>query len=328
MGKQTLRYKYNRIAIALAVTLLLFLSLVSACSAEEKKPAPAPAAKTEPSEPEVKEEPTIAPFKAEGLEKNIKYFNVRNNYQLETGDLILVNAACRYRGQPAELVGNYSYLFNDENQRIGSTSSTMNRGCKRMLEAFNDMLCAFYDKTKLTTIMLADIYLNEAEQKNCYEHDTGLAFDLRLYLESEKSFPLFTGEGEYGWFAQNCHNYGFILRYPDNKQQYTGVSYRPEHFRFVGRPHSQIIHDKAMCLEEYLDYIKSYTLETPLSYRDRSGNCWAVYYYEQKIGEDSTNIPIPLDSSDAEYPYTISGDNRNGFIIAVDLTPKKTDTDK
>lgn len=318
MARQVIRY--NRIALTLAVILLMFLVLVSACSAEEKKPEPAAPAPTVQEEPVIREKPTLEPYKVEGLDKNIRYFNVRNTYQLETGDLILVNAACRYRGQPAELVGNYSYLFSKDGERIGSTASTLNRGCKRMLEAFNDMLCAFYEKSRLTTVMLQDIYLNEAESNECFEHDTGLAVDLRLYLEAEKSFPKFTGEGEYAWFSQHCGDYGFILRYPENKQQYTGLSYRPEHFRYVGKPHAEIITSRSLSLEEYLDDIKKYTISEPYSYRDSEGKGWAIYYFPQKEGEETTNVPIPLDDTGAEYAYTISGDNRSGFIVTVDMS--------
>jgi len=54
---------------------------------------------------------------------------------------------------------------------------------------------------------------------------------------------------------QQMMNYGFILRYPEDKQEITGISYEPWHFRYVGLPHSQVITAQKWTLEEYHDYL-------------------------------------------------------------------------
>ena len=325
-------YKYNNIAIALAVMLLLILGVGKSCTAEDdtdnNKPASTTAVQTSVA-PAEKPAPTIVPFKAEGLDGNFHYQSIRNAEQLGRGDLVLLNAAYKFDGVPADLESNYKYLFDSTGMRIASASATVNQGCKRTLTAFNEMVSDFYKKTGKTTIMITDIYLqNGGDGKTCYEHESGLAFDLRLYYESEGTFPEFTGQGEYSWFLQNCYKYGLILRYPSEKASATGVSGVNNHFRYVGKPHAEIMKDNDWCLEEFLKEMKRYTLKEPFSFESEDGSCWAIYYCE--ISNDkTTNIPIPLDASGTEYVYSVSGDNREGYIVTVNIPSKKTeDTDK
>ena len=60
------------------------------------------------------------------------------------------------------------------------------------------------------------------------EHQTGLAFDLNTITTSFKD----TAEGK--WVNQNCFNYGYIIRYPENKTNETGYIFEPWHIRYVG----------------------------------------------------------------------------------------------
>ena len=50
---------------------------------------------------------------------------------------------------------------------------------------------------------------------------------------------------------ENAHNYVFILRYPQGKQEITGTAYEPGHYRYVGVGAAQEIYEQGMCLEEY-----------------------------------------------------------------------------
>ena len=54
------------------------------------------------------------------------------------------------------------------------------------------------------------------------------------------------------WLANNAYKYGFILRYPKNKEDVTGYSYEPWHFRFVGRESATYIMTNNLTLEEYI----------------------------------------------------------------------------
>lgn len=83
------------------------------------------------------------------------------------------------------------------------------------------------------------------------EHQLGLALDILTpsYTEMNDGF----GETKAGlWLAENAPQYGFILRYPKEKESITGIIYEPWHFRYVGTDYSEDITNKGVCLEEYL----------------------------------------------------------------------------
>lgn len=85
------------------------------------------------------------------------------------------------------------------------------------------------------------------------EHQTGLSFDIggansNLWT-SEK-----LGETKEGiWMAENSYKYGFILRYPKGKEHITGYKYEPWHFRYVGKPLAEEIHNSGLTLEEFFN---------------------------------------------------------------------------
>lgn len=84
------------------------------------------------------------------------------------------------------------------------------------------------------------------------EHQTGLAVDIvslsnQMLDETQESTP------EFQWLAENAWKYGFILRYPNDKSEKTGIAYEPWHFRFVGKEAAAEMHDLGLCLEEYLE---------------------------------------------------------------------------
>lgn len=81
------------------------------------------------------------------------------------------------------------------------------------------------------------------------EHNLGLAVDFNYVKESFKDTK------EYVWLIENAEDYGFILRYPKEKESITKVSYEPWHWRFVGIEHAKKINELGMCLEEYIEYL-------------------------------------------------------------------------
>ncbi len=84
------------------------------------------------------------------------------------------------------------------------------------------------------------------------EHQSGLCIDMHN-LSSAK--PEFAETDEAKWLAENCHKFGFVVRFPENKTSVTKIIYEPWHFRFVGRYHAQKMKDLDMCLEEYTEYL-------------------------------------------------------------------------
>lgn len=84
------------------------------------------------------------------------------------------------------------------------------------------------------------------------EHQTGLAFDLNSI---DNSFAE-TAEGK--WVRRNCYKYGFIIRYPSDKEDVTGYMWEPWHIRYLGKDTAQAVYDSGLCLEEYLDITSQY----------------------------------------------------------------------
>lgn len=81
------------------------------------------------------------------------------------------------------------------------------------------------------------------------EHETGLAIDINAENESNQAV--------YDWLAVNAHFYGFIVRYPANKVDETGIDYEPWHFRYVGVEHAQAIYENDLTLEAYLQQLQA-----------------------------------------------------------------------
>lgn len=77
------------------------------------------------------------------------------------------------------------------------------------------------------------------------EHEIGICADINAEGSS-------TSEEVYAWLAENAWQYGFILRYPEDKTDITGVIYEPWHYRYVGRDAAEEIWRSGLCLEEYL----------------------------------------------------------------------------
>lgn len=84
------------------------------------------------------------------------------------------------------------------------------------------------------------------------EHSTGLAFDI-VALDYQMLNAGQEKTEENKWLQQHCAEYGFILRYPRDKEDITGISYESWHFRYVGKEAAQRIMDEEITLEEYLE---------------------------------------------------------------------------
>lgn len=86
------------------------------------------------------------------------------------------------------------------------------------------------------------------------EHHTGLAFDIVTPSYQQLNHG-FANTAAAKWMKTHAHEYGFILRFPKDKQDITGITFEPWHFRYVGRQNAEIIYEKGICLEEYIDMI-------------------------------------------------------------------------
>lgn len=78
------------------------------------------------------------------------------------------------------------------------------------------------------------------------EHQTGLAMDVGWIDDAYGDTP--SGR----WLAENCHKYGFIIRYQKGKEHITGYKYEPWHIRYLGVDIATDVYQSGLCLEEYL----------------------------------------------------------------------------
>ena len=82
------------------------------------------------------------------------------------------------------------------------------------------------------------------------EHQSGLCCDMHnVDISTPRKF---NGTPAATWMEENAYRFGFILRYPDGKQDITGIIYESWHFRYVGRTAATEIHDLGVTLDEYL----------------------------------------------------------------------------
>ena len=134
------------------------------------------------------------------------------------------------------------------------------------------------------------------------EHHTGYAVD--LYSTTKGDYLECTGE--YAWIGENCHKYGFILRYTSEKEEFTKIGPESWHFRYIGLPHAYIVVENGFCYEEYVDYLRQYPFDGEHLLYTLDGTEYEIYYVE------GLEVPVPESGT-----YTVSGNNVDGFIVTV-----------
>ena len=142
------------------------------------------------------------------------------------------------------------------------------------------------------------------------EHQTGLAIDLALKQEHiDFICPDFPYTGICQTFRHDAVSYGFIERYPANKESITGIAHEPWHFRYVGVPHAEIMVNNDFVLEEYISFLKKYPRGKTHYFHKTENECITVSYLEANRTAD-TQFEI-----DDNNLYSVSGNNIDGFII-------------
>lgn len=92
-----------------------------------------------------------------------------------------------------------------------------------------------------------------AASLGCSEHEAGLALDVYAPYYAGKEF---LGSRAGRMVNDICGDYGYIIRYPRNKTDVTGIAYEPWHLRYVGQPHAEIIMESGIALEEYVALLR------------------------------------------------------------------------
>ena len=115
---------------------------------------------------------------------------------------------------------------------------------------FNNRVNSYMNENSLTRAQAIARTRQSVADPGASEHHTGLAFDLNVPGES------FGDTAQYLWLKQHCWDYGFIMRYTDEKSDITGITGEEWHVRYVGLEHSQRMRDLDYCLEEYVEWLK------------------------------------------------------------------------
>ncbi len=155
-----------------------------------------------------------------------------------------------------------------------------------------------------------------------YTNGSGVSgTDVDLITGYSVKFSIFGSKHNYTFESEDyirlqemAHEYGVILRYPSGKESYTGFEYDPKIYRYVGMAHTYYMNRYNMCLEEYLDKVRT---EKIIEFRTANGSGTPyVVYYVPADQSGRTEISVP---ANAGYEYSISGDGTGGFIVTVKI---------
>jgi len=273
------------------------------------------------------------------------YVEVQNS-DIHRGDLILVNRDNEYSdGSNPNIVN----IYENKSDSYKVDRSYMQLD-KTMIEAINSMLDDFAAKTGITNILCNSGYRSYDEQKQMYdedlentgllesdlvappghsEHHTGLAMDFAI--DDGYEYPALRNEGEYSWIYSNAAKYGLILRYTEQNKHITKYRAESWHFRYVGPVHASMIYRMGVALEQYEGFIKDFQYDNPLEYKYSDTEFYRIYYVPMDMTSEKTSIPIPyecLNNNGAEWPYTVSGNNSDGFIVTVKIPELSPDYDE
>ncbi|TYQ15049.1 UNVERIFIED_CONTAM: D-alanyl-D-alanine dipeptidase/carboxypeptidase [Acetivibrio alkalicellulosi] len=245
-----------------------------------------------------------------------------NKNDIHNGNLILVNKSYPFIKREAEMI--------DALTAIGLISGEIileKRTATMLIQLMNVLDC-----TK--TIVPVSGYRTSKEQEKIYndslrengekftkkyvalphrsEHQTGMAVDLAQRSEKiDFICPNFPYTGICQKFRQKSIKYGFIERYPKGKENVTGIAHEPWHFRYVGYPHSEIIQNNNLTLEEYIEFIKGYQYSKKHLFLNH-GHQYNEVFYLDVFKSKEVEVILPED-----VPYQISGNNVDGFIFTL-----------
>ncbi|PPA86035.1 VanY-A/VanY-F/VanY-M family D-Ala-D-Ala carboxypeptidase [Brevibacillus laterosporus] len=231
--------------------------------------------------------------------------------QVYQGNLLLINN--EYSVQQVGIKSDIVNLFTHKELTTGyELLNSEIKLSEEIAEKFSEMI-ATAEEDGVSNFLISSGYRDLDVQSRLYEemgadyalpaghseHNLGLALDVGYTQMKMDKAP----EGE--WIEENSWKYGFILRYPLDKTDVTGIQYEPWHIRYVDLPHSAIMQEMNLVLEEYLDYSKE---EKSISV-SVDGKKYTISYYP--ISQNETiEVEVP-----ANEQYEISGNNIDGVIV-------------
>lgn len=227
--------------------------------------------------------------------------------QLSVGMLTLIDSAHPIITNDS---ASLSVLSNTANSLYSVRSDDIMLNCDAA-EALNAMMTDYNTATGLSNFIVystTQAYTGENSVCNKIFPESVSGYTIDLAIQGSSNVLEYDGNDAEAWIVENCTKYGFIVRYPKGKEASTGQNYCPWHLRYVGKVHSNIMNENNFCLEEYLNWIKGYTIEnTPLLY-SIDGISYEIY--SAAYMGDTTSVRVPVSGN-----YTISGNNSDAYII-------------
>lgn len=344
--KRRRRIKYKNVALALAVLLILILLIVwiftpkNPDNDEDRPDQPLNTGDVIYDDPPVEEDDGEVHLTTDPTLQSSYIFSyiTLTEEDLGKGELVLVNNNIAFKGTVNE---EDLMVIREHKNKSYSVKDYSVKVLPVVMDSLNNMMLSFYTEKQNDNVMVISghrtieyqqgLYDKELEQtgqlssslvaKAGYsEHHTGYVIDFSVYDSKSGSYDDFDGTGDYAWINENCYKFGFINRYPAGKEKLTLIDNEPWHFRYVGPLHAKVITDYDFCLEEYISFLKNYTIETGfLAVTGYDGNSYIIYYVP-KSNAETTAVYLPLmPDSENMYPYTISGNNVDGWIVTVNL---------
>ena len=241
--------------------------------------------------------------------------------QLRRGDLILVNAEHEYsfEDNPDSTLAmvaaarGFYYPIGDGDamlqERIMPFMDEMIRACGEALGTADTGISSAYRSLK-DQQSIWDQYEELYGEGYCEkyvavpgfsEHHTGLAADMSIYY-GDGFEDSFSGSQNAAWMDEHCADYGFVRRYRSEKADITGYNNEAWHFRYVGLPHAYYMETQGLCLEEYIDELRSYSKDDPLMVSCPAGT-FRIWFTKSDV------IRKP------EGEFTVSGNNVDGYVV-------------
>ena len=249
----------------------------------------------------------------------IEFHQITNpSASIHEGPLVLVNLTNEYlfpESAKKNLVRIHDHIVKADDGRFPYKLVQQNYKLQiSAVDALNAMMLKNYEVTG-DVIIVTDAYRSYSDQEGkstpagFSDHHTGYCFPIRYASDNSHL------EADH-WIYENCHKYGFVVRYPAGKESWTGIDDYTYCLRYVGIPHATYMTQNDLCMEEYLDLLQNnYNSSAKrLSIAAADGISYEVYYVPAS-NEELTTLDVP-----SNYTYTISGDNRSGFIVTVTMT--------
>lgn len=319
--------RYDRIIGAAAIFIVFIIIFVSCCSSCGSDDKPDDTSSIVPTEEQV-DDNGKSDDKKKNDESSIASLDSYSTVSMIPnavfeGDLILVNKQYAYSfptSEEAQAVPIYQTMTDSYQVQDYETNLL-----PKAITALNNMMDAFYTEKGLSDCMVISAYRTKEYQDELYnsgtsdiqggysELHTGLSFDLGIFPDGESSY-YYLPEGDYAWIQENCGNYGYIIRYPADKKDLTGMDSKSYQFRYVGVPHAVYMSQNNLCLEEYIELLKHYTYDGEHLTVAAGEKTYEIYYVAADPSAD-TEVPVPSDKT-----YEISGNNVDGFIVTVQLS--------